>query len=451
MRMAVVIVLAAGYNAYFRLGLVQELIAARAGRAVVPDLEHVAFYIRAVLDKLLFGLRGHVACEEKACVAVIKAQNQTVIIYVFVIRKRAEKLKFRVAEAVLYALLGNLERKLRALDCIDKVQICRRVARVGRGEHGVNIEAFNDRVKTAAVVCVTVGADNIVELFYAEIADVFNDRVSGRGNACVDEHVLPVAAQKLRVALTDVDVVDIQTVHRHGDGRIVIRHALKKQYRDCDNYESYCGKGIFFRKPGKPVNITFFDFPADHCGGLDAAVESFDVDTVFTSPYAGDAASYLRFVETVESAQLTLEVPDAGARYRLGDAEFEFIGPLSDHKDVNDDSLVMRLTYGDTSFLFTGDMTAKAEKELIADGADVKCDVLKVGHHGSSGSSCYQFLYEAEPKLAVISCGRDNDYGHPHEETLSRLRDAGVTVYRTDELGSIVIFSDGMTVERRAA
>ena len=190
---------------------------------------------------------------------------------------------------------------------------------------------------------------------------------------------------------------------------------------------------------------------ADHCGGLDAVVESFDVDTIFTSPYAGDAASYLRFVETVESAQLALEAPDQGAQYRLGDARFEFIGPLSDHKNVNDDSLVMRLTYGDTSFLFTGDMTAKAEKELIEDGENVKCDVLKVGHHGSSGSSCYQFLYEAEPKIAVISCGKDNDYGHPHEETLSRLSDAGVTVYRTDELGSIVIFSDGMTAERRAA
>lgn len=190
---------------------------------------------------------------------------------------------------------------------------------------------------------------------------------------------------------------------------------------------------------------------ADHCGGLDAVVESFDVDTIFTSPYAGDAASYLRFVETVENAQLTLEVPDQGVQYRLGDARFEFIGPLEDHKNVNDDSLVMRLTYGDTSFLFTGDMTAKAEKELIEDGENVKCDVLKVGHHGSSGSSCYQFLYEAEPKIAVISCGRDNDYGHPHEETLGRLKDAGVTVYRTDELGSIVIFSDGITVERRAA
>ena len=190
---------------------------------------------------------------------------------------------------------------------------------------------------------------------------------------------------------------------------------------------------------------------ADHCGGLDAVVESFDVDTIFTSPYAGDAASYLRFVETVENAQLTLEVADQGVQYRLGDARFEFIGPLEDHNNVNDDSLVMRLTYGDTSFLFTGDMTADAEKELIEDGENVKCDVLKVGHHGSSGSSCYQFLYEAEPKIAVISCGRDNDYGHPHEETLGRLKDAGVTVYRTDELGSIVIFSDGITVERRAA
>lgn len=190
---------------------------------------------------------------------------------------------------------------------------------------------------------------------------------------------------------------------------------------------------------------------ADHCGGLDAVVESFDVDTIFTSPYAGDAASYLRFVETVENAQLTLEVPDQGVQYRLGDARFEFIGPLEDHNNVNDDSLVMRLTYGDTSFLFTGDMTADAEKELIEDGENVKCDVLKVEHHGSSGSSCYQFLYEAEPKIAVISCGRDNDYGHPHEETLGRLKDAGVTVYRTDELGSIVIFSDGITVERRAA
>lgn len=190
---------------------------------------------------------------------------------------------------------------------------------------------------------------------------------------------------------------------------------------------------------------------SDHCGGLDAVVESLEVETVFTSPYAGDSPSYEIFTDAVYDAGLELTVPELGESYRLGEASFSFIGPLEDYDNLNDDSLVMRLEYGDTSFLFTGDMTSKAEKDLINDGADLRCDVLKVGHHGSSGSSCYQFLYEAQPGIGVISCEKGNSYGHPHEETLSRLNDADVTVYRTDLEGSIVIFSDGMKVERKAA
>lgn len=190
---------------------------------------------------------------------------------------------------------------------------------------------------------------------------------------------------------------------------------------------------------------------SDHCGGLDAVVESLEVETVFTSPYAGDSPSYEIFTDAVYDAGLELTVPELGESYRLGEASFSFIGPLEDYDNQNDDSLVMRLEYGDTSFLFTGDMTAKAEKDLINDGADLRCDVLKVGHHGSSGSSCYQFLYEAQPGIGVISCEKGNSYGHPHEETLSRLADADVTVCRTDLEGSIVIFSDGMKVERKAA
>ena len=190
---------------------------------------------------------------------------------------------------------------------------------------------------------------------------------------------------------------------------------------------------------------------SDHCGGLDAVVESLGVETVFTSPYADDSPSYEIFTDAVYDAGLELTVPVLGESYRLGEASFSFIGPLEDYDNLNDDSLVMRLEYGDTSFLFTGDMTSKAEKDLINDGADLRCDVLKVGHHGSSGSSCYQFLYEAQPGIGVISCEKGNSYGHPHEETLSRLNDADVTVYRTDLEGSIVIFSDGMKVERKAA
>ena len=190
---------------------------------------------------------------------------------------------------------------------------------------------------------------------------------------------------------------------------------------------------------------------SDHCGGLDAVVESLEVETVFTSPYAGDSPSYEIFTDAVYDAGLELTVPELGESYRLGEASFSFIGPVEDYDNTNDDSLVLRLEYGDTSFLFTGDMTAKAEKDLINDGASLRCDVLKVGHHGSSGSSCYQFLYEAQPGIGVISCEKGNSYGHPHEEALSRLNDADVTVYRTDLEGSIVIFSDGMKVERKAA
>lgn len=190
---------------------------------------------------------------------------------------------------------------------------------------------------------------------------------------------------------------------------------------------------------------------ADHCGGLDAVVEAVEVETVFTSPYVDSTHSYEIFTDAVYDAGLELTVPELGESFSLGEASFSFIGPLTDYGDHNDNSLVMRLEYGDTSFLFTGDMGEAAEKELLNDGAQLRCDVLKVGHHGSYGSSCYRFLREAQPSVGVISCQTGNRYGHPHEEALSRLEDAGVTVYRTDLEGSIVIFSDGMNIERKAA
>lgn len=190
---------------------------------------------------------------------------------------------------------------------------------------------------------------------------------------------------------------------------------------------------------------------ADHCGGLDAVVENFEVGTVLTSPYPGDTSSYEIFSDAVEANGLAMTVPELGESYSLGEAKFEFVGPLEQYDNLNDDSLVMRLEYGDTSFLFTGDMTSKAERDLIEDGANVKCDVLKVGHHGSSGSSSYRFLYEAQPTIAVISCEAGNSYGHPHEEALSRLNDCGAEIYRTDLEDSIIIFSNGMEVTKKAA
>ena len=116
---------------------------------------------------------------------------------------------------------------------------------------------------------------------------------------------------------------------------------------------------------------------------------------------------------------------------------------MAQYSDTNDTSLVLRIDYGATSFLLTGDMEADAERDLVNSGANLKVDVLQVGHHGSSTSTSYVFLNAVLPEMGIISCGVNNKYGHPHEETLSILRDAGVNVYRTDLLGTITIGSDG--------
>ena len=130
----------------------------------------------------------------------------------------------------------------------------------------------------------------------------------------------------------------------------------------------------------------------------------------------------------------------------LGSAQVEILGPVKDYEEVNDTSIVLSVDYGETTFLFTGDMESAAETDLIEAGADLDADVLKIGHHGSSSSTSYRFLREVMPEYAVISVGHRNTYGHPTQAVLSRLEDAEVTVYRTDLHGTIIAESDGKTV-----
>ena len=139
-------------------------------------------------------------------------------------------------------------------------------------------------------------------------------------------------------------------------------------------------------------------------------------------------------------------MPQAGQRFSLGRAEVEFYAPLGIYDDVNDLSLVTRITYGQTAFLFTGDAERPSENDMIDSDEVLSATVLKVGHHGSNTSSSYLFLRQVMPSYAVISCGRDNADGHPHQEVLARLRDIGAAVYRTDESGTIVCRSNGERV-----
>lgn len=188
---------------------------------------------------------------------------------------------------------------------------------------------------------------------------------------------------------------------------------------------------------------------ADHIGGLDAVAQTIPIETVFTSCMDYDTKSFRDFVTTATANGAEIQFPEVDSTFLLGSAAVTVLGPRT--YDVpetwNDASIVLRLTYGHTAFLFTGDMEQAEETSLLEAGCDVSCDVLKVGHHGSRTSSGYRLLYEAAPSAAVISCGQGNDYGHPHKETISRLQDAGISnILRTDLMGSIVFHSDGMNL-----
>ena len=181
----------------------------------------------------------------------------------------------------------------------------------------------------------------------------------------------------------------------------------------------------------------------DHVGGLAAALAYFPAHHVYAPVTEADTKCFRDFVKYTQQQGLSVEVPAAGTVWQLGSAAITQLGPVAQYSDTNDTSLVLRLDYGSTSFLLTGDMEADAERDLVNTGANLKADVLQVGHHGSSTSTSYIFLNSVLPEMGVISCGVNNKYGHPHEETLSILRDAGVDVYRTDLLGTITIGSDG--------
>ena len=184
----------------------------------------------------------------------------------------------------------------------------------------------------------------------------------------------------------------------------------------------------------------------DHVGGLPGVLAVFETRNVWCPVEEYSSNCFKDFVKYADQQELELVCPAPGSTVALGGAEVTVLGPVKDDYDTNNSSIVLRVDYGTTAFLFTGDAEQEAESDILDAGFDVSATVLKVGHHGSNTSSGYRWLREVAPEYGIISCGVDNDYGHPHEEPLSRLRDADVELYRTDLQGHIVCTSDGKTV-----
>lgn len=184
----------------------------------------------------------------------------------------------------------------------------------------------------------------------------------------------------------------------------------------------------------------------DHVGGLSGALNYAKADAALCSVTEFDSKAFNNFVKYLDEQGVSITVPNHGDTFMLGGAEVVIVGPIKPSNEPNNTSIVMKITYGATSFLFTADAEYKEESDIVEAGYDLSADVLQVGHHGGETSTSYLFLREIMPQYAVISCGERNQYGHPHEDTLSRLRDADVTVFRTDIQGTITCKSDGNTV-----
>lgn len=215
-----------------------------------------------------------------------------------------------------------------------------------------------------------------------------------------------------------------------------------------DSGENYHGESLlrYIRDTGHTkIDYLIASHPhSDHIGSMAYVVRNFDIGKIYMPKVSSNSRQYENLLKAIKSKKLTVQNGKAGVNI-LTDADrqlsADIVAPVKLNKEnLNNSSIVMKLQYAKTSFLFMGD----AEKpELATITSDIKADVLKVGHHGSSTSTTKGFLEKVEPKIAVISCGRDNDYGHPHKATLKYLKQINCEIHRTDKEGTVSVTSDG--------
>ena len=194
---------------------------------------------------------------------------------------------------------------------------------------------------------------------------------------------------------------------------------------------------------------------SDHIGGMADIISEFETDTVYLPDVSHTSTVFENMVDAIYEKNINTERAKSGVTVLdENNLKIEMLAPVNDtYSDLNEYSAVVKIIYKETSFLFMGDSGHLSEREIINSGADVSANVLKCGHHGSSTSSDSAFAHKVSPDYAIISCGANNSYGHPHDETIELFQSMNAKIYRTDTEGTIVAISDGknISVEKAAS
>lgn len=206
----------------------------------------------------------------------------------------------------------------------------------------------------------------------------------------------------------------------------------------------------------RSIDLLILSHPEkDHMAGLIQVLKNYKVDYILWTGVVRNTIEYQEWIKALNKEQeqgAEIKIAQANQQITASRTTLNIMHPLEnlagkEHKDSNNTSIVVKLIFGENSFLFTGDIYSSKEAELIEQGAALNSDVLKIAHHGSKTSTNNEFVQEVSPKIGVIQCKKDNSYGHPHEQTLETLKKYNVEVLRTDESGDIKIISNGQTYQ----
>lgn len=248
-----------------------------------------------------------------------------------------------------------------------------------------------------------------------------------------------------KVSLLEIHIIDV------GQGDSILIKTPNKTNILVDGGDE--DSSLIIKKFLKHKKVNKIDFviathpDTDHIGSLDSIIDKFDISNIYMPNLKVDSSAYYNLIEACKNNNISPKFLSKGNIIELdNNIKITILSPSYTHLDNNSNSIVFKLDYQDKSFLFTGDCTEENEMEIIKSFNLEDIDFLKVAHHGSKNSSNSEFLKEVSPDVAAISCGYRNQYGHPHKETLNRLLEENIIIYRTDTQSHLSFYSDGSTI-----